>query len=264
MIFKYKAYQELLRELGRADYVAELVEVATRQFIKEIEESNDPKKFVEEKSKEHGIRFSFDNTNDYQIQIALSHIAGVYHITENFFYAFQTEYNSLSQTDWHFKPGQTKLQQIIDFISSHKSQYSQNDIDAYLIDTFNYYHTLRVYFSHKRSTKPTDIVASHGKAKAHFNDNIMNEYKIKSAPNTLESLTFEDFFLFTQVSKKLALQISSVCVPSPESFARQRDIIKLKRHENRADRIEMYLKSEYGFVKQTDFDDICVQIANEL
>lgn len=264
MIFKYKAYQELLRELGRTDYVAELVEVATRQFIKEIEESNDPKEFVEEKSKEHGIRFSFDNTNDYQTQVTLSYIAGVYHITENFFYGFQTEYNSLSQTDWHFKSGKTKLQQIIDFISSHRSGYSQNDIDAYLIDTFNYYHMLRVYFSHKRSTKPNDIVAYHRKVKAHFNDDIMNVYKIKSAPNTLESLTFEDFFLFTQVSKKLALRISSICVPSPESFARQRDVIKLKRYDNRAHRIEMYLKSEYGFVKESDLDDICIQIADAL
>lgn len=55
MIFKYKAYETLLLELGRNDYVIEIVEIATKDFLQQIEKSASPNEFVKSKCEEFGI-----------------------------------------------------------------------------------------------------------------------------------------------------------------------------------------------------------------
>lgn len=270
MIFKYKAYENLLLELGRNDYVVEITELATRDFLKTIQNSSSPEELIKEKCEEYGIMVSFDKSNTFYNQIMLSHIASVYHFAETFLYELQVEYNSYSNEKWRFhndkkRDDQTKLDQTLAFFNS-KKRFNQTDkIESYLIDIFEYYHQLRVYFSHKSTVSRGEISSKWNKAKSHFENNVTlkTKYKITSKPKEIENLDFEDFFLFTQISKELCLKISSLCFPEPEGLANISELKKLKKHsdnEIRINRIESYLKTNFGYIRENDSDILAEEI----
>ncbi|WMX12386.1 hypothetical protein [Aureispira sp. CCB-E] len=268
MIFKYKAYSNLLRDLGRADYVIELSEIAARDFIKQMNETKSPEEFLKEKSQLYGILVSYDSSNTFQNQIILGYIATVYHLTENFFYELQSEYNQFSSEKWSFVSGKTKLDQVITFIKNKGRINHKDFIDDYLIDTFSYYHQLRVFFSHKSTTSENEIKNKWKKAHAHYNEVLLNKYRINSGPKILNQIDFEDFFLFTQISKELALKISSLCYPPATELAKKKEIKKLNKYRSNKEKhyqgIENWLKTEYGFVKENDSDILVDEIIAEL
>lgn len=258
MIFKYKAYYNLLNDLGRNDYVVEVSELATRSFFDQLKSSSNAATFIKEKCIQYGIMVSYDPSNNYHQQIILGYIANVYHLAETFLYELQNEFNDLSKESWGFEQGKTKLTQTINFFEDRKRINSIDKIDSYLIETFEYYHQLRVYFSHKKTTSLKEVENKWKKAVSHFDKTLLLRYKISDGPKEISKLNFEDYYLFTQVAKDIAFQISSICYPEPEGMAKLVHIKRLKRHldeTERKKRIESYLKTEYGFLKENDSDD---------
>jgi hypothetical protein len=77
MTVKFKAFNNLLKELGRKDYVVEIVELAMREFLKRLKDSKNEESYLKKISEEHGIFGSFDSTNKYYHQITLDHISNV-------------------------------------------------------------------------------------------------------------------------------------------------------------------------------------------
>ena len=268
MIFKYKAYNTLLADLGRLDYVVEISEIAISDFLENLENSNDEKALLEKKSQKFGILVSLDKSNEYYNQITLGNISNVYHLAETFFYEMQTEFNDISSEFWKFELGKTKLDQVLKFLRD-KDRINQKDkIDDYLIDTFIYYHQLRVYFSHKKTTSIAEIESKRNKAVSHFNQELLEKYRIKSGPKTLKDINFEDYFLFTQIAKDLALQISSIGHPEPLGLASLKEIKRLKKFKDKTERLKDSISSElstkYGFIKENDSDDLIEKITLNL
>ncbi|KAF2514510.1 hypothetical protein E0W68_13635 [Flavobacterium salilacus subsp. salilacus] len=268
MVFKYKAYYDLLLNLGRIDYTVEISEIAIRNLLSQIEASESPDELVKTLSNKYDIMLSYDISNNYYNQLTLSNIAMVYHLSEEFLYDMQSEYNSISESRWMFDKNKTKLDQVISYFNN-KSRFSNRDfIPEYLIDTFAYYHQLRVYFSHKKTTSENEIEKKWLKAKGYFsNGELMKKYRINNAPNNIENLNFEDFFLFTQIAKDLCLKISSLCYPEAKGFAKLIELRKLKKHQDilvRKQRIESYLRTEYGYVKENDSDVLVDEISDLL
>ena len=268
MIFKYKAYNNLLAELGRLDYVVEISEISIKDFLNKLKQSKDPEQFLKKKSKEFGIMVSFDESNNYYNQIVLGNISNVYHLGETFFYELQSEFNDLSSEKWSFEQGKTKLDQVILFFKNLNRINNTDKIEEYLIDTFIYYHQLRVYFSHKKTTSEGEIERKYQNAIKHFNSKLLEKYKIKNSPKRINNIDFEDYFLFTQITKDLALSISSIGYPKPENLAKDESIKKLKKFKDNNDRlsksIENVLKTKYGFIKQNDSDNLIAEIIDNI
>ncbi len=268
MIFKYEAYFSLQVELGRLDYVVEISEISIKDFLKKLNESKDPESYLKQKSTEFGIRVSFDKSNNYYNQIVLGNISNVYHIVETFFYELQTEFNSISNEKWTFEHGKTKLDQVISYFKELSRINSTDKIDDYLIDTFAYYHQLRVYFSHKKTISIGDIESKYKKAKMHFDSALLKKYKVRNSPKKLEDIDFEDYFLFTQISKDLALRISSIGYPKPKGIANSDLIRKLKKFKDDNERlsksIENALVTKYGYIKENDSDRLVSDIISHI
>jgi hypothetical protein len=243
----------------------EIAELAIRDFLKRLAAADSPEDFLKSKCEEHSIMVSLNQPQDYYHQIILGHIAGVYHLFETFLYEMQAEFNHICGTKWAFEQGRTKLAQTTAFFES-KSRYNQTDkIPSYLIDTVDYYHQLRVYFSHKKTTSEAEINQKYKKAKAHYQDDVLLlKYKISNSPRVILALTFEDFFLFTQVVKELALQISSTGYPDSETFAKLPPIKKINKYSDKVPRVTAYLRTEFGFVKENDSDTLAEQIVEHL
>ena len=99
------------------------------------------------------------------------------------------------------------------------------------------------------------------KAKSHFDNDpsLKARYKITNAPSNTPNLDFEDFFLFTQIAKELCLKISSICYPEPEGLAKMAEIKLLKKHADltvRKNRIESFLKTRFGYIRENDTDTL--------
>lgn len=264
MIFKYEAYNNLLAELGRLDYVVEISEISVKDFLKKMNQSNDPESYLKEKSNEFGIMVSFDPSNNYYNQIVLGNISNVYHLGETFFYELQAEFNSISNEDWTFEQGKTKLDQVISFFKGLNRINNTDEIDDYLIDIFAYYHQLRVYFSHKKTTSKGEIDSKYKKAIKHFDSELLKRYRVENSPKKLEEIDFEDYFLFTQITKDLALKISSIGYPKPEGLANLEVIRRMKKFKDDSVRlkksIENALITKYGFIKENDSDTLVSEI----
>lgn len=266
MIFKYKAYNNLLVELGRNDYVVEITELAIKDFIKRLEDSSNKEEFIKTQCEKHEVWVSYDKSNSFYNQVTLGNIANVYHLAEAFFYELQTQYNKISGTNWHFVSGTTKIKQIIDFFKSQNRFNNIDKIDAYLIDVFDYYYYLRVQFSHKKTTSEKVSKQKWQKACDSLNEELLESFKVKSKPKLKDNVDFDDFFLFTQVTKKLALRISCLCYPTVKGLSEISEIKKQKRHqdnERTISGITNYLSSEYGFEIENESDLLVERIMNE-
>lgn len=268
MIFKYEAYNNLLFELGRLDYVVEISEISIKDFLNRLNQSEEPESFLKQKSNEFGIMVSFDKSNNYYNQTILGNISNVYHLGETFFYELQSEFNSISKENWTFEPGKTKLDQVISYFKKLNRFNNADKIDEYLIDTFAYYHQLRVYFSHKKTTSVGEIETKYQNAIKHFDSELLKKYKVNSSPKKLENIDFEDYFLFTQITKDLALQLSSIGYPKPEGLAAWDVIKKIKKFKDDTDRlsksVENALITKYGYIKENDSDNLVVEIIGHL
>lgn len=268
MIFKYEAYNNLLIELGRLDYVVEISEISIRDFLARLNHSDDPESFLKQKSNEFGIMVSFDKSNNYYNQIVLGNISNVYHLAETFFYELQSEFNSISNENWTFEQGKTKLDQVISYFKKLNRFNNTDKIDEYLINTFDYYHQLRVYFSHKKTTSSGEIESKYQNTIKYFDSELLNKYKVGSPPKRLEKIDFEDYFLFTQITKDLALKLSSIGYPKPAGIAALGVIKKLKRFKDDTNRlsksVENVLITKYGYKKENDSDNLVVEIIGNL
>jgi len=268
LIFKYNSYNDLLLELGRLDFVVEISEIAVRDFLKQLDQAENKEQFVKDKSSEFGIMVACDEDNQYYHQITLGNVSAVYHLTETFFYELQTEYNNISSESWSFHSNTKKLDQVLTFFRTKNRLSKSDNIDEYLIDTFNYYHQLRVYFSHKKTVSLGEITSKRNKAIKHFDQNLLDKYKVKQVPKALENIDFEDYFLFTQIAKDLALKISSIGYPEPNGLAQTKAIKKLNKYKDNQQRlnlsIERALITDFGYTKENDSDDLVEKIIEYL
>lgn len=240
MNFKYKAYNELLTELGQIDYVIELNELANRELKSQFEASANKEKLLEDLCKEHRIIVNYNSLKGIQEKMTLSYIAFVYHTLENFFYSFKDEYNKIEDDKILFESGKTKLNKLLEHF---KHRFNSVDkIDEYLVDTFNYYHQLRVKFSHPKTTSEAEIKNKFSKAFRH-RAKLRAEFKIIDSPKELNNIDFEDFFLFTKIAKEIARLLSSICIPTPRKLVDHLNLERFKKY-NDEKRVKTAIQNE--------------------
>lgn len=261
--YKYKAYKNLLLELGKLDYIFELTQISLLEFQKNLEKCSSQTEYIKQKSIESGIIVNYDNNNNLYNLVTLSQIANVYHYVETYFYELKDEYNSYIENDSEklkFSKGETKLQSVLNLLKKLNRTNLKDEIPQHLLDIFDYYHILRVYFSHKSTTDLKDITAKRNKALKHFeiNTDLIQRYRTKSYLNTQDKLTYNYFFLFTQVSKELALIVSSFMFPNPVGFINKEGLNKKKKGNDTLKNkriVKNYLITNYGYICSEEADE---------
>ncbi len=238
MIFKYQAYRNLIDDLGKLDFVIEISELAIRDFVQTLKNSGNPESFLKSKCDEHTIYVGLNDLTKISNTVSISNIIQVYQCVSNFFYNFQTEYNDICGTKWIFTQGETKLSQIKKYF---KEKFNKHDfIDEHLIDIFNYYHEVRDKFSHPKITDKE--LKKRFETTIEYKDFLLKEYGMQNSPKKYNEIDFEDFILFTKISKSLCLKISSFCTPNPEHIIQY---LKLKRFKRlRGERLSIAISIE--------------------
>lgn len=245
--FKYRAYCNLISELGQIDFAIEMNELSLRYFLKDLSNSADKELFLKKQCNDLGIYVGLNSVEDLRQRMALSYIAFVYHSVESFFILLKDEYNKIQgygKDDVKrltYKQGETKLNQLL---TRFKAQFNIHDkIEDELIDTFEYYHELRDKFCHPVSDSSKDITKKYIKAVKH-KVILSSRFNTTDAPKELEKLDFEDFFLFTKVAKELCRLISAICLPETGNLVIYLKLNRFKKYKDNPERVKKAISLE--------------------
>lgn len=205
--FAFRCYFKLKDTLGRFDSIVECNELAVRQFVESLNRSDNKEEFFSESSKKYGVRVNYLDSNLFHTRISQWYILSVYQQAENFFKEFRREHPDGS-TWSERRHDETQLAHLMRVLS----------IDALTLDPkgikcniFDYYRLVRNRFMHTNTDE-----SKLSKVLADINDHSVDvaaEFHV-NAPNDYNSLDFDDFILFSRVTKDITQQLCHVTKPS--------------------------------------------------
>lgn len=251
--------------------MVECNEVAVRHFLKGLRSASNPQEHVFELSEEYQVRVNDVDVSGFTARTAQWYILSVYQQVEYFFISLKREH---PQASWPEKQkGEDPLDYLIrSFDIRHDITSSIGDIRLLI---FKYYRLVRNRFMHIGiSDEAREKTLAEIKGAAF---NIGEIYKV-DAPNSYDKLNFDDFILFTRVTKDIALWLCQVARPSDSQIVemlvlRDKDpdaevhLSGLRKFLNNEDRLRSALRKliryEFGLLSN-EADPIIDQLTNRL
>jgi hypothetical protein len=241
------------RYLGEADALIELSELATRYFRDAATQSGDAVAFVSAESTERGVRVNIAAFESWSHHLADTFVVVVYESAERFLHEFRKEHEALKSRPW------SGVRDDIDPLSLALRNIRENQGEAEgetgrdLVDRFQYYRLVRNAIVH---TKEPDLRRPRAKLKQLHDYSPQNQALLGSleAPNPPGCLTFDDFVLFSHLTKMLAERICAMAEPAAEEFekyvTKSFDLRPFRRlasgSERKRNAIAGCLQTEYG------------------
>jgi|JI10StandDraft_1071094.scaffolds.fasta_scaffold396702_1 hypothetical protein len=255
MSLYYKSYNILKTNLGINDAFSEFNEISIRDFLKNASLSGDFEKFIDLKSKEHKIKVnSIKSEQDFSIFIQRTYITMVYQVSEIFMHNFQQENESFFQLKWDTQTSkESKLQYLLRNIRKN-SKYKADKIKTHNIDLFEYYRKIRNLTVHGINKGKDEQDKNFNKIKHHYS-NVFKEYGQLAAPNEFYNIKFDDFILYSRITKQLALEICESVAPDLKIIASNYDIKPHKKLLNNRKRFRTAIFSDLFNNYKLSIDD---------
>lgn len=246
--FSFESHRNLIQKLGESDAVVEFTEVAVRSFIAHATGSGDFNSYLSNESKKFLIHVNEVDQKTFRQTISRGYIITITQNMEQFLKGLKADYYDLYDTTWAEKPeGTTLLDHTVNIVGKPKP-------DKFLISLFKYYSFVRNSHVHG-NIKDED--KEYAGVKEHRTE-IKARYKL-DAPNHFNAISFDDFILFTRVSKELADSIAQniydkIC---HDYDSEKNDLAKYinnkqlvvvhPKHEKRGfNGLEGYMKTKFG------------------
>ncbi len=247
--FSFPSSRRLERYLGESDSILELDELACRFFIHAADHSGNPRGFVAECSNKFGVCVNLAEFSAWRVHLAQRHIVAVYESAERFFKEFRREHSELHRREWTGdKDGKNRIDLALENVGPTKERAEQI-VGLDLISRFEYYRLVRNWIVHDRTRKPEKEVSALEELAEYSETNAAALGKL-AAPNPPESLTFDDFILFSRVTKLIAEKLSALGKPSEDSWIATFDIkpfkALLKDQERMRNAIAGKLRTDFG------------------
>ncbi|OQA86280.1 MAG: hypothetical protein BWY28_02425 [bacterium ADurb.Bin236] len=259
--FSFRSARCLFRYLGEIDALVELTELAARSFLHSAKQSDDVRAYVESLSKQLNICVNLSEVDCLSHHLARSYIVTVYQSAERFLHEFRGEHILLYGREWtgDRKDSDPLTVTLLNVASNRKEAEDKIGID--LITCFQYYRVVRNWIIH---TKDSDL----NKPLHAFCEIVkyLPEHKTlfgqTDAPNKPNELTFDDFILFSRLTKYIAKKLCEISYP-PESYWKKSLLMQFNHLRNNPRRMKNaltgLLRTEYGMDKE-----IAARISNEL
>lgn len=187
--------------MGYFDSIIELNEVAIREFTLKAYESGDFEEFLNERSSFHNVRVNFPCIpQQFNSTIARSYLVLVSACFEEFLEELRVQCQSIKGIVWLWEEKESKLETAFKKISPTIKRDS--DINYKICDYYRLIRNASVHDSEKQRKK---LESEHKKLDAL--QAIKTSYSSLSAPNKFDSITFDDFILYTRAAKTVAVQL---------------------------------------------------------
>lgn len=251
--FSFPSSRRLARYLGESDAVLEIDELACRFFMGAAGLSGDAKAFVAECSKKHGVTVNLAEFDAWQAHLAQRRIVAVYESAERFLNEFRKEHSALHGQVWsERKDGVTLIDHVLANVGQTTEQ-ARKVVGMDLISRFEYYRLVRNWITHDRARSPAKERAGLAALPEYSDANIADLGRL-SAPNPPDSLNFDDFLLFSRVTKLVAARLNILGSPSEDSWLSIFDMKPFKPLTKNPERLKNAvagrLRTEYGLTSE--------------
>ena len=206
--FAFRCYYKLKDALGRFDSVVECNELAVRQFVESLNCSDNKEKFFSESYAKYGVRVNSLDSDVFHTRISQWYILSVYQQAEDFFTEFRREHPDGS-TWGKRNDKESQLAGLMRVLSLNELGLDP-DGQGIRCKIFEYYRLIRNRFMHtsvneKQLSTALKDIEDHSVS-------VDNEFRV-NAPNSYNSVRFDDFILFSRVTKDIAQQLCYVKKP---------------------------------------------------
>lgn len=211
--WRFPSYETMLKTLGHADGMAEVMAIAIEDFIEEATQSGDPVKFLKERVHKFKIYVNEFDTVKIPIRAANLFVAGAYEQFEGYLYDVIEDYEELMGTEVRKrKDKEPPLDYVLDVLPGG---LSKNKLriwhERYLM--LEYFRHVRNLFAHPRHGDKAVLRARN--ALLTIEPFLREQYRT-APPNSPESLTVNDFLLFTRLIKYLATDLCRIMEPQDD------------------------------------------------
>lgn len=202
-------YLRLKQELGEIDACAECQEIAVREFLRICANAGDPKSTIQRLSKDHNVRVDSVDLGRFARRNSELQLIAVTQAFEVFLDNYIAEHPRLGSRE-----SRINQETLLDFII-RKLEIASTDrrtLEQSLeYQVYNHYRALRNRLAHGARPAAKGSGADDRKLEQLRRDcKASPEYQRLVAPNSEALLSFDDYVLFTRVSKRLASRVCEV------------------------------------------------------
>jgi hypothetical protein len=225
--WKYQSYYRLLKTLGHSDGMAEVIEVAIRDFIEQASAHGDARDYLLQRAQHQKIIVHELDAGNIPVRAASFYIVVAYQHLESFIYDFLSEASLALGEDFAARGDKESvlnwaLRVLPDGIARNKQKIWR---ERYLF--LDYYRRIRNGFVHNR--KAEDALDKAFKTVEKLRPLVLEDYQL-AAPNEPNQLTMDDFLLFTRLIKYLATDFRRMCQPNRDQILKHAVSLYQKKH----------------------------------
>lgn len=277
--FSFKAFRNLKKGLGEFDAVVECNEMAIREFLKNLNASQNQEQFIQDLSQKHDVKVHTVNINLFSSRIRLFYILSVMQQAEQFFDDFRKEYKTYNpESSWTNKvEGETDFDNLLQNIFATRGK-GIIEIGEEVYHGFEYYRFVRNRFAHSEEKDPKKLENQCVKITEYAPFYSLKFHSVNS-PNRYDKIDFNDFLLFTNIIKHIGYTLCEKCKPDNLQLAEKiskleikvdnkiikplTNLNKLKNDPNRfSNAIGNLLNSTFGKINTADREEIIKHIKN--
>jgi hypothetical protein len=231
--------------------MVELTELAVRSFTSAAEKSGSIGPFVSAKSQEHGVRVNPSELMSLRRHLYRHYVVIVYQSAELFLHEFRREHVGLHGREWKGDADDTDpLTVTLKNITASEAQAVGED----LITRFQYYRVVRNWAVHAKESDIEKPKARYDEISQYANEN-KERFGPVAAPNPPDKLTFDDFILFSRLTKCIAQRLCLAAFPPENHWITSFDVKRFKRLIRNQPRmrnaIAGRLRTEFGLDAET-------------
>jgi len=265
--FSFPSMRRLFRYLGETDALVELTELSARSFIAWAWQSGNVAAFIEDQSRQHGVCVNLGEVDILHDHLSRSYIVTVYQSAERFLHEFRKEHRALYGKEWVGDADDTDpLTVSLRNVAATETE-AERRVGADLVSRFQYYRLVRNWAVHTKASDITKPQAAFEKI-APYSSEHLDKFGAVKAPHRPSELCFDDFVLFSRLTKEIAERLCRIAEPPTDHWLRSFPVRRFKRLEKNPVRMKNAvggrLRTEYGMDAATAIwiaDEICGSLA---
>lgn len=266
--FSFPSMRRLFRYLGETDALVELTELAARAFVESANLSGDVGAFVAAQSNKHGIRVNLSEFGHLSRHLGRSSIVTVYQSAERFLHEFRKEHTTLyGSRPWTGDADDVDpLTVTLRNVATSASE-AETKIGADLLSRFQYYRVIRNWVVHTKEIDDSKPRAMFEKLVPYSAEHDA-QFRLVKAPNLPGHLGFDDFILFSRVTKSIAEKLCEIATPPLKHWEHAFPLAGFKHLSTNSSRMRNAvmgrLRTEYGMdtaTAQWIADGLCDSLA---
>lgn len=252
--FSFPCFRRLYRYLGETDAMVELTELASRSFLTAARGSGDIPMFLKQETAKHGIHVNLAEVESLSRHLTRTYIVLVASAVERFLKELREEHSALYRKAWIGDANKKdRLIVVFENLAGSESNVLKR-IGSDVVSRFQYYRHLRNWIIHDQESNLSEPQENF-ESLVPLTEANSELYKLLKSPNPPAELVFDDFILFSRLTKRVAEALCTMARPPDDHWKDFLDLRPFKKLEKDPERmknaISGKIRTDYGMEAPT-------------